>query len=261
MIGVFAYRLYHGEWSMLNWLMLGVAALSSLLVFRCFVYIFNYSYGLACIGNGVLIAIAFGGEAGLVLGGLLATYGLRLFWFTWSRMHSESYADRMTNVRQADTAMPTPVKAALWLQCTFLYAFHLLGLYFAAAQGALTPAGWVGAAIILMGIVIESVADAQKQAGKALRPDTFVTQGLYARWRHPNYMGEILVQIGILVAGVAAVLPYSGSVVAVVLAPLYVLLLMVAECFRADNYMESRYGADLKFRDYRARSGSFFPQF
>jgi steroid 5-alpha reductase family enzyme len=260
MIGVFAYRVYAGEWAALNWLMLGVAALSTVLVFRCFVYIFNYSYGLACIGNGGLIAVAFANPAGWVLGGLLALYGLRLFAFTWRRMRSDSYAGRMVNVREADAALPTPVKAALWLQCTFLYTFHLLGLYAAAAHGVLTAAGWAGAGIILLGIVIEAVADAQKQAGKTRQPDAFVTQGLYTRWRHPNYVGEILVQVGIMVAGAAAVWPDVVLLVGVWLAPGYIILLMVAECYRADHYMEERYGAQPEFQAYRARSGSLLPR-
>jgi steroid 5-alpha reductase family enzyme len=260
-MGVFAYRVYGGGWSAVNWLMLTVAAVSTVLVFRCFVYIFNYSYGLACIGNGALLAGAFANPAGWILGGLLAVYGLRLFWFTWQRMRSESYAERMVNVRQADAALPVAVKGALWLQCTFLYTFHLLGLYMAAAAGALTAAGAAGAAIILLGIVIEAVADAQKQAGKARQPDTYVVHGLYARWRHPNYVGEILVQVGIIVAGGAAVWPDPVLLLAVWLAPVYIILLMVAECYRADAYMGERYGADPAFQVYRERSGSMLPRF
>jgi len=260
MIGVFMYRVLQGNWSVLNWLMLSIAAVCTVLVFRCFVYIFNYSYGLACIGNGGVVAVGTGTQAGWLLGGLLALYGLRLFWFTWSRMRSASYAERMAGVRQADAALPVPVKGALWLQCTFLYTFHLFGLYFAGLQGSLTPAGWAAAAIIAAGIVIEAVADAQKQAGKARHPDRFVTGGLYARWRHPNYVGEIAVQVGILVAGIAAAPAGWSALAAAVLAPLYIVVLMVAECFRADHSMEQRYGEQPAFQHYRARSGSMLPK-
>ena len=104
------------------------------------------------------------------------------------------------------------------------------------------------------------MADAQKQARKAENPDIFVSTGLFARWRHPNYIGEILVQAGLIVAGLGAASATWGNVLAVIVAPLYIILLMLAECLRADDYMELRYGDRDDFRAYRAASGSFLPR-
>ncbi len=261
MVVVFVMRVSAGAWSVVNWGMLAVAAVVCLLVFRCFVFIFNYSYALACLLNGLLIAGAVQTPAAFVLGLAIAAYGLRLFVFTWQRTHSASYAPRVAHVRQESAKLPPPVKAVLWLQCTFLYTFHTLGIYMAARQGPLSDSVLIGAAIILAGIVIEALADAQKQAAKRERPDTFVTTGLFARWRHPNYIGEIIVQLGLLIAGVAAVVPTWGNLVAVSAAPLYIVLLMVSECLRADDQMALRYGDQDAFRRYRERSGTFLPRF
>lgn len=261
MMVLFGLRLSVDAWSFVNWGMLLVSALVCLLVFRCFVFIFNYSYALACLLNGLFIAIAIGSTAGYLLGGVMAAYGARLFWFTWSRTRSDSYAARVENVRREDARLPVPVKFALWLQCTFLYTFHLWAVYAVAVRGELSLMVFTGAGIIVLGLVIEALADAQKQAAKAGNPADFVRQGLYANWRHPNYIGEILVQAGLIVAGLAAVFATWGNVAAVIISPLYVILLMISECGRADDSMQERYGEREDFLDYRNRSGRYLPKF
>lgn len=260
MLVAFGTRVWAGVWSPLNWATLGIAAVACVLVFRSFVYIFNYSYALAALGNGLLLAVVLRTPAALLLGGLMALYGLRLLVFTWSRVRSASYAERVANIAKADVAMPAPIKAALWLQCTLLYTFHLFPVYLAGRSGALTVTVLVGGAVILLGLVVEAVADAQKQAGKARDATTFVTAGLFARWRHPNYVGEIVVQLGLIIAGLGAALPLWGSWIAAVVAPLYIILLMLAECVRADEYMELRYGDRPEFQVYRRSSGSMLPK-
>ena len=260
MLAVLISRIYAGAWTPVNWIMLGVSAAACLLVFSCFLYIFNYSYALASLVNGAMLAAVSGTSAGYLLGGAMAAYGARLLWFTWVRTNSASYAPRVERVRAEDAKLPPPVKVALWLQCTLLYTFHLFAVYEAGLRMQLSAGVIAGAALIIAGLVIEAVADAQKQAAKAVNPDTFVTGGLYARWRHPNYIGEIIVQVGLIVAGISVVGSLWGALAAVVLSPLYIVLLMLSECLRADDAMELRYGDRDEFRAYKQQSGSFLPQ-
>lgn len=260
MIVLFVMRLRANVWTELNWLMLAVGAVVCVLVFRVFVYIFNFSYALACIFNGLLLAAWFANAPALLLGGAMAIYGIRLFLFTWFRVHSESYAFRVKNVAEADAHMPGGVKVALWVQCSFLYCFHMFAVFLAGQSGELSAAVVAGAAIILLGTLIEGLADAQKQGAKAMAPKEFVSTGLYSRWRHPNYGGEILVQIGLIVAGIGAVSSGWGNYAAVIVSPLYVILLMISECGRSDAYMELRYGEQQAFRDYVQGSGRYIPR-
>lgn len=260
MIAVLIMRLRADDWSMLNWCMLAVGALACLLVFRVFVYIFNFSYALASIVNGVLLAAWFGNGPALLLGGLMALYGLRLLAFTWTRVRSSSYAHRVELVGQADAGLPAAIRVALWVQCSFLYCFHLFAIYYAGRHGEWTASVYAGAALILAGTVIEGLADLQKQRAKALAPDDFVATGLFRNWRHPNYVGEMLVQVGLVVVGLGAVSAGWGPVVAVTVAPLYVFLLMISECGRADRHMEMRYGDRDEFNEYLRRSGSMLPK-
>jgi len=260
MIVVFSLRLSADVWTLVNWGMMAVSALVCLLVFRCFVQIFNYSYALASIFNGSLIAITGQTLAGYLIGGLMMLYGVRLLLFTINRSGSESYAPRVDNIRNEDAKMPLFVKVLLWVQCTFLYTFHLFGAWIVAQRGVLDASVIIGALIIVAGMLIEALADAQKQSAKAVNPDTFVTSGLFARWRHPNYIGEVMVQMGLIVVGVGAVSATWGSLAAVIVSPLYIVLLMLAECLRADDYMDLRYGDQQNFRDYKDRSGAILPR-
>ena len=127
-------------------------------------------------------------------------------------------------------------------------------------SGASGAGVWIAALIILAGTFIEGLADQQKQAGKAADPTSFVTDGLFARWRHPNYAGEIIVQIGLIIAGLSAVSAGWGNYAAVTIAPLYVILLMISECSRADKYQQLRYGDKEEYQAYLHRSGSLFPR-
>jgi len=249
-----------GFWSTLNWIMLTGSAVCCVLVFLTFVYIFNFSYALACILNGTLLAVWFMNGPAILLGGAMALYGLRLLLFTWFRTRSPSYAPKVKNVQQADAYMPTPIKVALWVQCSLLYCFHQFATYIAAQVGWISPAVLAGTALILIGTLVEGLADYQKQQAKALAPDQFVSRGLFSRWRHPNYAGEILVQVGLIVAGVGSLTAGWLNYVAVTVAPLYIILLMLAECTRGDRHMQTRYGASELFRAYAARSGSVFPR-
>ncbi|MCP4001179.1 MAG: DUF1295 domain-containing protein [Gammaproteobacteria bacterium] len=260
MIALFIMRIYSGEWSVVNWGMLVLSALSCLLVFQCFVYIFNFSYALACILIGIFIAVMLPSISSVLFAGAIVIYGLRLFLFTWGRYHTESYQPRVENVRKEDAKLPFPIKIVLWVQCTFLYLFHLFAIYMVASTVVLNGLLVVGIFLILLGTFIEALGDAQKQEGKQRTPDTFITSGMFARWRHPNYMGEIIVQIGIIIAGISAVSVGWANYAAVIIAPLYIILLMISESGRADKYQLLRYGGDQAYKTYVANSGSLLPR-
>jgi steroid 5-alpha reductase family enzyme len=260
MIVLFVMRLRAEMWTLPNWVMLGAGVLACVLVFRNFVYIFNFSYGLASMLNGAFLAIWFANAPAILLGGAMFIYGLRLFLFCWFRVRSESYAVRVTIAADAEAKLPVAIKYALWLQCGFLYCFHLFGVYFAGEVAVLSSSVIIAAVAILTGTLIEGLADVQKQRAKAIAPDVYVTSGLFSRWRHPNYIGEILVQTGLLIAGIGAVTTGWGNYAAVIVAPLYVILLMISECGRSDAYMELRFGDRDDFQQYKKRSGSFLPR-
>lgn len=260
MLGLFGWRVYQGVWSPVNWTMLALAATACLLVFVRFVYIFNFSYALVTILNGALIWIARPSPATALVAAAAILYGTRLLWFTWSRTRSRSYAPRMDYVIAADVEMQTAGKIGLWFMCTWLLTFHLMALWLAAEHAELTAGIIAGAGVMVFGTLLEGVADWQKQRAKHVAPDRFVTAGLFARWRHPNYLGEILMQSGLMIVAVSAAADV-GDIAAGVVAPLYIFVLMVSESRRVDDYQVTHYGSDPAYVKYRQSSGSLLPGF
>lgn len=258
-LGLIGWQVVAGTWSPVNWAMLAIAATCCLLVFVRFLYVFNYSYALALMLNAVLLIVALRSPAALLLGGIAFAFGLRLFLFCLSRQRGESYAPKMQKIIATDRAMPLPVRIPLWLMPTLLYSFHLMAVYHAGLAGRLTPGVLLGGALMLAGLVIEGVADAQKQRVKRVAPARPVITGIYRRWRHPNYAGEILFQSGLIVAGITAA---AGLVplLAAVLTPLYIVILMRAEAARLDREQQARYAADPGWQSWHAASGSLLPR-
>ena len=60
----------------------------------------------------------------------------------------------------------------------------------------------VGAGLWLLGFTIECIADKQKSQFRAHNKDGFISEGLWAWSRHPNYFGEIVLWMGIAVIAV-----------------------------------------------------------
>lgn len=259
MLALFFYHLTTDEWSVINWGMLGVSAAVCLLVFINFVFIFTYSYALAAIINASLIFFALPSAASALLALVSIFYGLRLAIFTRARNRSESYAAKVADIEQGHDAMPVGVKISLWFMCTWLQTFHLMGVYYAAQQARLTIAVATGAAIMCAGCIIEAVADAQKQRVKNTSPGRLVADGLFSRIRHPNFLGEILFQAGLIIAGAASIAAWS-ELAAVMLAPGYIVLLMITEAVRVDDVQSIRYGADDVYQQWRKRTGTLLPR-
>ncbi|MDP6673433.1 MAG: DUF1295 domain-containing protein [Gammaproteobacteria bacterium] len=259
MMVLFGYGAVVGNWSIVNWGMFAVALVCCLLVFVRFVYIFNFSYALCAIFNGVLIWALRPSVASALICSAAILYGLRLFTFSFMRTRGESYAGRMKNIIKADQEMPLPARIMLYIMVTWLMTFHLMAAWFVASSAVLVPGVMVGGMVMLASTLLEGIADWQKQQSKNRAPAAYIASGLFSRWRHPNYLGEIGLQVGLIIAGLS-VTDGVGDALIVVIAPLYIVILMISEAQSADEAQLKRYGSDPAWREYRERSGSLFPR-
>jgi len=117
-----------------------------------------------------------------------------------------------------------------------------------------------GAAVWLAGLLVESVADAQKAAFRAKDENRgrFVADGLWRYSRHPNYFGEMLVWWGLFVYAVPVL---HGAAFAVVIGPVFItiLLLFVSGIPPLERSADERYGSDAAYRDYKRRTSILIP--
>lgn len=123
-----------------------------------------------------------------------------------------------------------------------------------------TTVSGVGAVIWLVGLLIESVADWQKFrfTQNPANKGHWIDEGLWHFSRHPNYLGEMLVWIGLYLV----VMPNLTAFEAVVasLSPLYIicLLLFVSGVPPLEKLADERWGKDKAYQAYKKRTSILF---
>ena len=108
-----------------------------------------------------------------------------------------------------------------------------------------------GVFLWLVGFSIEVVADRQKTKFRQLpeNVDHFITSGLWAYSRHPNYFGEILLWLGITVIALPTLV---GWQYVTLISPIFVALLLIkvsgVRLLEADG--KDRWGSDPNYQYY-----------
>ena len=113
---------------------------------------------------------------------------------------------------------------------------------------------WSGVAIAALGLGVRLTAmrtlGARFSPTLAVQPEhRLETAGLYARIRHPGYLGSLLASLG-------AALTFGS---AAGLLPVAVLLLLLSSRVRREEAMMAEHFGD-RWREYRARSGALWPR-
>jgi steroid 5-alpha reductase family enzyme len=117
-----------------------------------------------------------------------------------------------------------------------------------------------GAVLWLIGLVIETVSDAQKSAFKSKKTEgeRFITSGLWRYSRHPNYFGEILLWWGLFLYAVPFL---EGAAFAVVIGPVFItlLLLFVSGIPLLEKSADAKFGEDPAYQEYKRRTSILVP--
>ena len=153
--------------------------------------------------------------------------------------------------------------ARFWLLQAITVAVVMLPVSYLLGSGdppGLGPWMIAGAALWLIGLVIEAVSDAQKSAFKAKRTEgeRFITSGLWKYSRHPNYFGEILVWWGLF----AYAVPFlQGAAFLVVIGPVFItlLLLFVSGIPLLEQSADAKFGDDPAYQEYKRRTSILVP--
>jgi steroid 5-alpha reductase family enzyme len=161
----------------------------------------------------------------LVLAGLIVVWALRLGPFLYRRIKSAGEDRRFRSIRTSFPAFfMTWTLQGTWVCVTASCALAAITSQSRVAAGT---ALWLGSAVWLFGFVVEVVADRQKSAFRADPNNTgrYISNGLWAWSRHPNYFGEIVLWLGIAVIAYPAL---AGWQVLTLISPLFVLVLLTA---------------------------------
>lgn len=257
-------------WNLLGILYAVCAVLCSVGFYK-FVYFLSIGYGFAIAGGAVAIFIIYllnPTQTPLLIVilqlALFIIYGARLSGFLLAReLKNASY--RKTDVakstlnKNTEKKMPIFVLITIWIFVSALYVIQLSPMLFRIvnnSQDMLLPI--IGMVISVCGIILESVADAQKSAQKKIRPDMVAKDGLYKIVRCPNYFGEITFWTGVFVSGISTYATVGQWITAVV-AYICIVYIMFNGAQRLEKRQMARYGENKEYNTYANKTPIIIP--
>ena len=254
---------------MWNWIHLGIFFALSLLVCLCgfkkYVYFMSIGYGfsVAIIGAAMAAMSLIGiypsaSLAHFVQFALFIIYGFRLSGFLLIR-EIKNAAYRKTLAEATGSEVPVFVKFFMWIFMGILYVSQTSGVAFRLFNGApATVCQWIGIIISAGGIILEAIADQQKSAQKAKRPDMVATEQLYKIVRCPNYFGEILFWTGVTVSALD-ILQGVGQWITVIIAYILIVFIMFNGAQRLEKRQMARYGSNAEYKAYADKTPIIIP--
>ena len=226
---------------------------------------FDLTGALSFIGTILLANWLAGATAGddlrsLLLSGMVLAWSLRLGSFLFLRVKRAGQDRRFTEL-----------KTRFW---RFLFTWTLGGLWVlitvapvlaAITSGRSVPVGgfaWAGVALWLAGFVLEVVADRQKTAFRKdpANAERFISTGLWAWSRHPNYLGEMVLWVG---AALVALPVLQGWQYATLLSPVFVILLIsrISGIPMLEERADQKWGDDPEYKAYKQATPVLVPGF
>ena len=120
---------------------------------------------------------------------------------------------------------------------------------------------WLGLLIWILGFIIEVVSDSQKSKFNKKNKGKFINIGLWKYIRHPNYLGEIIIWLGIFVISIS----YINSIFASlsVLSPIFVFVLLrfLTGVPQLEVRGDEKWGKQKEYINYKKETGIIFPKF
>ncbi len=190
---------------------------------------------------------------------LVVVWAARLATFLFRRIHRAGKDGRFDEIKTSFVR--------------FLLAWTMQGLWVAftaaAALVAITTTtrkdldafALAGTAIWLAGFTIEAVADAQKRRFKAdpANRGRFIQTGLWARSRHPNYFGEIVLWVGVTIIALPVLQGWQWVALA---SPLFVTLLLtrVSGVPLLEQRADDTWGGQDDYEAYKTRTPVLIPR-
>lgn len=248
------------------WILLAVSFAVSAVGWIYFIYFFSIGYGLSISALSAATAILFCEQLttpSIALLAVLFIYGIRLAMYLLIREKRSASYKKILYQPEISQRKPVFVMLMIWISCALLYvgqispaSFYLANMAEGAEVNELWM--WIGAVVAAMGVLIESIADAQKSAAKKRNPKRFVDHGLYRIVRCPNYFGEVLMWTGSFLVCIGACCSAWQWVVAS-LGYIGIIYVMFSGARRLELRQTETYGNDPEFQAYIKRTPIILP--
>jgi steroid 5-alpha reductase family enzyme len=195
----------------------------------------------------------------VIVAAMVTVWALRLGSFLFRRVRRDGRDGRFDEIKVDPLRFfMTWTLQGLWVLLTVACALAII------TSVERRSIGWLailGIALWLVGFAVEVVADQQKSTFKRdpTNDGRFISSGLWAWSRHPNYFGEILLWTGIAMMAIPLL---SGWRWVVLISPVFVTLLLtrVSGIPMLETRAQDRWGEDEDFQVYTRTTPVLIPR-
>ena len=160
----------------------------------------------------------------LIISFLIITWALRLGFFLFLRICKEGEDKRFKFIKPSATRFfMTWTLQGMWVSVCSLSALTAMSSPTGVVVNGML---FIGISIFIFGLLLEIIADYQKTQFRN-QPENkghFISSGLWAYSRHPNYVGEIVLWTGVSVMSFSSL---SGVQYIALISPIFTYLLIV----------------------------------
>ena len=213
---------------------------------------------IAVVTIGILLGASVDARA-LLLWAMVVIWAVRLGTFLFRRIRRAGKDNRFDDIKPSFIRFLNAwTIQALWV--TFTVGAALVTIT-TTNRKELDIFAFVGVLVWVLGFGIEVVADAQKSrfSAKPGNQGRFIQTGLWARSRHPNYFGEILLWIGIAVVALPIL---RGWQWVSLISPAFVTLLLtrVSGVPLLEKRADDKWGGQADYETYKRTTPVLIPR-
>ena len=184
---------------------------------------------------------------------LISLWALRLGSFLFMRIHKDGEDKRFRTIKPSATQFfMTWTLQGLWVSLCSMCALTAVSSDSGVVVNALF---YFGLGLFLLGFSTEIVADNQKSKFRSFpeNRDKFITTGLWAKSRHPNYFGEIVLWACIAVMSFSSL---EGWQYLTLISPIftYILLVYVSGVRMLEARADIKWGHDENYKKYKSNT-------
>ena len=196
----------------------------------------------------------------MILAGLVIIWAIRLGTFLFTRIHAVGKDVRFDTIKP-DFFRFLNVWTLQGIWVTFTASSALIAIT-TTKRVEMDTFAIVGLIIWVVGFLFEVISDYQKTQFRK-NPDNngkFIKEGLWARSRHPNYFGEIVLWIGVTIIAIPVL---QGWQWIAFISPIFVTLLLtrISGVPMLEAKAEKKWGGQEDYEAYKNQTPVLIPKF